>query len=141
MLIIVIYIGAEGEGHFTGQLWNTQGSQSNNRGFESKERLIVPWPFCIWPPDFKHFQIVIQNCNWANSALKSAIRNTQTHSNTRPQKTQLWHIPRKSADVELQLVVAISHCYGDLRFKVVSIVFKLNFRNYSTPSKQVIQKE
>lgn len=32
--------------------------------------------------DFKHFQIVIQDCNWANSVLKFAIRKTQTHRKT-----------------------------------------------------------
>lgn len=32
--------------------------------------------------DFKHFQIVIQDCNWESTALKFAIMKTQTHSKT-----------------------------------------------------------
>ena len=79
----------EAEGHFTGQLWDTKRSWSNNRGFETKERLIVPQHFCIWPLDLKHFQTVLQNCDWANCALKSAIRTTQTHSNKRASKESI----------------------------------------------------
>ena len=92
---------------------------------------------------FKHFQIVIQDCNWANTALKFAIMKTQTHSKThihikRSHKFEVfWSENAKCWVTIFKKIILYNHA---LCFKVGRIVVKFTIRNYDTPSKWVIEK-
>lgn len=93
--------------------------------------------------DFKHFQIVIQDCNWAKTVLKFAIRKTQTHSkHTLKEIISLEYSEVRMLNVELHVgcFFFFSHYNCGLCFNIENIVFKLTIRNYDTPSKWVIQK-
>lgn len=77
----------------------------------------------------------------AGQAQHSSLQLGQhKHTLTNMQQKKAWILNiLKSA--KFWAIFFFSHCNYDICFKVVSIVFKLTFRNYSTLSKLVIQKE